>query len=54
VLGQLIPSGIPVALVLGAVYLGRLGENLCGELLVGADRLVGPATRNLEPSTASC
>jgi hypothetical protein len=38
--GELIASGLAVALVLGGVDLGRLGEHLGRDLLVGADRRV--------------
>src|SRR5215211_5577092 len=40
-LGQLVTAGIPVALVLGRVDPTRLGEDLPGELLVGANRRIG-------------
>ena len=40
-LGQLVAAGIAVDLVLGGVDPSGLGEDLGGDLLVGADRSVG-------------
>ena len=40
-LGQLIASGLAVDLILGGVDATRLGEDLGGDLLVGADRAIG-------------
>jgi hypothetical protein len=40
-LGELVAAGLAEALVLGGVDLGRLLQDLLGDLLVGADRGIG-------------